>query len=524
PDSVEGGLSGDIEGGSLGYARGAAIGEMDEGQSRLFLDASGERSDGWVPVIQGRGAVDRPLTLSDFSAGERLEYDLGDDEVLTERIAAYQEDRGAGTLFARSEAQGAQASLALVRQPATGSLGWRIQGWVTGSNLVNTSAAVSLNRNAATLADDEFATPAIGVGFNAAVRGAQGGAFWELGVDARNYDGVARDLLYNQGVPTGEREGGGGQWIAGAYAEGSRRFGPFLAAAGVRLDGWENYDSSLVQTGTGPLDEHPANRGGLVPSGRVGLRYDLSPSLYLRTAAYSGFRPATLNELHRSFRVRNDVTESNADLSPERLYGAEAGLGGEGRIVWDADVFYNRLVDAVTNVTVGHGPGLFPLAGFVPAGGTLFERENAGSIEAYGVEGDGDVGLSPSLDLRAAFAYTHARVQGGSQAPQLTGLRPAETPTTVVTADLVWRAVSRPTLTGRLRYQSDAFDDDEDTRRIEGGTEVDARAEWRVRRDLSAFVAADNLLDVRLQTGRSAVGVVTYGPPLILRAGLDFRR
>src|ERR1700722_3404282 len=85
PDAVDGGLAADVEGGSLGYARAAGVAELDEAGSRGFLDASGERSDGWIPVIQGRGAVDRPLSLSDWSVGERWESDVG-GAVLSQRL------------------------------------------------------------------------------------------------------------------------------------------------------------------------------------------------------------------------------------------------------------------------------------------------------------------------------------------------------------------------------------------------------------------------------------------------------
>ena len=262
----------------------------------------------------------------------------------------------------------------------------------------------------------------------------------------------------------------------------------------------------------------------MVPTGRVGLRRDLSSEVYLRAAAYAGFRPATLNELHRSFRVGNDITLANTSLSPERLYGVEGGVGGQGPVTWGADLFYNRLANAVTNVTIGKGPGTFPLAGFVPAGGTLFQRENAGVVNAWGVEGDASYPLSSAFELRGGFAFTHARVDGGDQAPQLTGKRPAETPDAVATADLIWRATERLSLSGGLRYESDRFDDDQNTRRIDGGTGVDARADLRLSRGLGAFVAADNLTDANLQTGRSAAGVVTYDAPRVVRVGLVLRR
>jgi outer membrane receptor protein involved in Fe transport len=523
PAHIDGGFAGEVEGGSLGYARAAGIGEVDFGASRLFLDASGETSDGWIPVIQGRGAADRPLTLHDWSAAERLETDVN-GLLLSERIGGFDERRGAGSLFAGSEAQGVQGSLTLVEPPGDAQLGWRLQGWVSGSNLVNSTASVSANRNTATLANDQYATPALGAGFNAAVRQAGPDSSWELGLDVRDFDGESREHLYSLGKPTGDRVSGGGQAVAGVYAEGSRTIGGWLLTGGARIDGWEDYASKLIQTGASPLDQHPVDRSGVVPTGRIGLRRDLASKVYLRAAAYAGFRPATLNELHRSFRVGNDITLANTSLSPERLYGLEGGVGGQGPLTWDADLFYNRLANAVTNVTVGKGPGTFPLAGFVPAGGTLFERENAGVVNAWGVEGDASYPVSAAFELRAGFAFTHARVDGGDQAPQLTGKRPAETPDAVATADLVWRANDRLNLSGGLRYESDRFDDDQNTRRIDGGTGVDARAELRLSGGLVAFVAADNLTDANLQTGRSAAGVVTYDAPRVVRVGLVLRR
>ena len=291
-----------------------------------------------------------------------------------------------------------------------------------------------------------------------------------------------------------------------------------------RLDGWEAYSSQLIQSGTAPLDQHPADQSGVVPTGRLGIRQELTSDLYARAAVYAGFRPATLNELHRPFRVGNDVTEANAALTPEKLYGAEIGVGGERFVSWDADLFYNQLANAITNVTIGKGPATFPLAGFVPAGGTLFERENAGEINAVGVEGDAHRQFGRTLELRAAFTYTHARVDGGSTAPQLTGLRPAETPTATITAVATWKPIARLTLTGDVRYESARFDDDQNTRRIDAGTGVNGRAEWALTPALNVFLAADNIFDSNIETGRSAADIVTYDAPRIVRFGLTLRR
>ena len=81
--------------------------------------------------------------------------------------------------------------------------------------------------------------------------------------------------------------------------------------------------------GAATVVQRPADQGGALPTARFAIRRDLGGDLYARAAAYAGFRPATLNELDRPFRVGSDVTEANPALRPERLYGAEVGLGGD---------------------------------------------------------------------------------------------------------------------------------------------------------------------------------------------------
>ena len=101
------------------------------------------------------------------------------------------------------------------------------------------------------------------------------------------------------------------------------------------------------------LQEYPG-RDGFVPTARGGARYDLGNGEYLRVAGYIGFRAPTLNELYRPFRVGNDITQANANLRPEDLYGAEVGWGGVWESLhWDTTAFWNQLHNAIANVTIG---------------------------------------------------------------------------------------------------------------------------------------------------------------------------
>jgi vitamin B12 transporter len=276
------------------------------------------------------------------------------------------------------------------------------------------------------------------------------------------------------------------------------------------------------------LNQHTADRGGAEPTARLAPRRDLTDSFYARAATYAGFRPATLNELNRTFRVGNDVTEANPALRPERLYGADVGVGGAGAgWSWDATAFVNRLDDAVINVTLHTGPYTDPVEGVIPAGGTLYQRQNVDHIDAAGIETEARRRIGP-VDLTLAADYTRASVDGGGAAPQLTGKAPAETPRFTATASAAWRLSDRLRLSTEIRYETKRYDDDLNTRPLGDGAVVNARAEWRVRRDFAVFLAGDNLFDAALQTGRTAAsggvpGVVSYGPPRMVRVGLTFR-
>jgi outer membrane receptor protein involved in Fe transport len=515
----------DVSGGERESYRAA----LAAGGPGLLVTASAESSAGFTPVRAPQaGAADTPLDLRDASFAFRLQHAVGAAEGAV-RLGVYDERRGAGLAGANSEAQGASATFTLARQPQEGAPGWRLQAWMRASDFANSSVAVAANRSSTTPANEEYSTPAQGYGLNAAVQGKAGALGWEAGADARLTRGTEFEhFRFLNGRFTRNREAGGRTSIAGLYLDADWTGGPWLLTGGARVDAWRSSDAvrreTDLATGALTLDAHPAGSSGVTPTGRAGVRYSLTPELWLRAAAYAGFRPPTLNELHRPFRVGNDVTESNPSLKPERLQGVEGGLGGAGWARWDATVFYNRLVDPIANVTIGAGPATFPTAGFIPAGGVLRQRQNVGAIDAWGLEGEADGELPGALGWRAAFAYTHARVDGGSAAPQLTGKRPAQAPEFTATSGLDWRPLQALTLSAELRYESLRYEDDLNSRRLKPGLMVDARAGWRLAPATELYLAVDNLGDAKLATGQTADFVTSYDAPRMVRVGVSYSR
>ncbi|WP_439475896.1 TonB-dependent receptor [Brevundimonas sp.] len=517
-----------------GGGRLSASGATAVGPVRLVVSGLYETRDGYTPVRgPAAGAADTPLDLEVRSAALRADLPVA-EAVISLRAAAFEEDRGSGLAGARATASGNLLSATAAAAPRPDRPGWRLQAWRRESDLANTAVAVAADRATTTPANDQFETPATGWGLNAALRRTTvsgiGRAEWEFGADARFNEGETRERFRHMaGAFTRDRIAGGETSVVGAYAEGSSTIGPWLVAGGLRLDQWRNERGHRLErdlaTGFPTLDETDPDRSGEVVSARLGVRRAIGTGQALRLAAYTGFRPATLNELHRPFRVGNDLTEANASLEPERLTGVEAGWAWTGeRTSLTATVFWTEVEDAIVNVTVGAGPGVFPRAGFVPAGGVLRQRMNAGTIEATGLEIDGWFKVSDTLSARAAVSLTDARLDGGALAPQLTGLRPAQAPDWSATAGVDWRATDRLTLAADLRWESRRFDDDLNSRGLEAAATADLRAEWAVSPSALLWFAADNLFDAEVEVSETATGVTGFGPPRTFSLGVRLSR
>lgn len=511
-----------LEGGDRGYVRAAGAGEAANDAFSFTLAAAAQQDDGWVPVRDGRGAADAPIWSDSIAGISRVEWKDA-QRVLSVRLNGYSESRGAGLVGAESTSEGSSLSVTLAA-PA-GGFAWRVQAWAMASDLYNASVAVAPDRSTTTPANEQDETPAFGWGGNAALRwsGEQYGV--ELGADLRTADGETRERFsFVGGTFTRSRIAGGRTLTAGAYVEGWREAGPWLFTGGARADVYRAWDGSrverLIATGAPVLEFYPEDSETAAPTGRVGVRRDLG-DFYLRGAAYGGFRPPTLNELHRPFRVGNDVTEANAALDPERIAGVDAGFGFKiDGIAWEAGIFATRLEDAIVNVTLGAGPGTFPPGVFVPAGGAYRQRQNAGTIDAVGVEAEAGGEIGERLSWRAALNYTDAEFTSGP----LNGLRPAQTGEWNASMRLDWRPFEPTTLSAALAYESARFEDDQNSRELGAATVLDLRAEQTLFGGVSIFAALDNALDADVETAETADGVESLGPPRTLRAGLVLRR
>src|SRR4030095_4335141 len=103
------------------------------------------------------------------------------------------------------------------------------------------------------------------------------------------------------------------------------------------------------------------------------------------------FRAPTLNELYRSVRVGNVLTQANAGLKAERLTGGEGGASFtsfDRRLRVRGTFFWSEIARPIANVTLTVTPDLITR-----------RRQNLGRTLARGVELETEAHLTHRLML-----------------------------------------------------------------------------------------------------------------------------
>lgn len=488
--------------------------------------------EGDVPVhgsqggVGQRGAADVATHGRDRSLLINGQWAVAEGE-LSLLVGGYDSIRETGLKGATARSKGDQLSLAWTRQPTAKALGYRLQIWHKDSNLANRSVSVLPGRSGTSLANDQVKTPATGDGFNAAIRHQTPGSEWEIGLDARTGAGESREYYrYMSGAATRYRISGGENTLAGIYAQGTRTFARWTLTGAARIDDWKTSGAHRFErdltTGAPVLDLDLPSKQQTVGSGRLGLAYRVSPENALRAAIYNGFRPPSLNELYRPFRIGNDVTEANADLKPETLIGGEIGWRHTGgRFHFDADIFSNVVSDPITNVTLGIGPGTFPVAGFIPDGGAYRQRRNVGEIRAYGLEAQARYTVGDALTLNAALTATHARV--GKAEAAVNGKRPAEAPDYSASvgaqgqvAKLGWRA--------DWLFEGQSFEDDLNALPLKAYSKLNLALDYPLTARIRLGLRVDNAFDTAIQIQHSNSGTIGFDTGRMVTLNLSYRR
>lgn len=506
------------------------------GQGQLTISANYARGDGFTPIIESqRGDVDRQAEYEQAGLAVRYVAPLTDNTELQANVRAFTDDRERGFAFSENHNDGADASIRLVNRSDTGWQ-WSALGYVQIRNFDVSFGGVAADRNSVNRVFEQFNVPSTGLGARFEVRPPVGdNVELRIGGDWRRTEGETNENFFflDDDTPRRSRNAGGSTATYGAFVEASVQATEALTlTGGGRIDFWTIDDGfrkeiELINPFPGSVrtDAQFANRDGTEFTARGGFAFDATQQLTLRGAAYLGWRLPTLNELFRPFRVGPDATAANELLEPERVKGAELGLGWDNdTISFGITAFYNKLDDAVANVTLDNGPGLFPGVGFVSGAGVFRQRQNLDAIESKGIELDaafqGNLLNAVDFTLRAGYSYVDAEVESSGAALAVDGLRPAQIPEHSGFATLQIDGDDGSGFDLTARYIGNQFEDDQNTRRLDNAFTIDGRLAFAVNDSLLVEGRVENLFDARVEAAISSSNIIERAFPRTFWIGL----
>lgn len=502
-----------------------ALGDFGTGSGDFLVDrqttAGGVRvagavfaTDG-VPLVaaENRGAIDRDADARHQAAQLDWRTALNASTSLTVEARAFAETRGNGTPLQQNQSRETFLSATLAGRSAA-LPAWSGVVYAQRQGFESFFSSVAANRATETPASNQYDVPATAGGL--AFTGSWGAGpdqTTTAGIDARWVEGETREaFLFSAatGDFTRRRFAGGAQSFAGGFVHQTLALAPHWSlSADARLDYWRNAGGHRreIDAGTGAVlrDDHYAARDGVEFSPGLGVVAQLTSRLRFHASAFRAFRLPTLNEFYRPFRVGAVTTEANPDLGLETNTGGELGLEATpGAFTFSLAPFFNALDGAVTNTTTSPNQR---------------QRQNLARVVVQGVESAVEW-RHKALQIRAGYLGTDARVdRARGTAAALVGRRLPQVPRHTVTGSVRW-TVEKLTLGAQFRWTSAQFEDDENLLPLAAAVVVDLQAAYRVGNRGEAFLAIENLGDTRVETGRSADGLVNVGPPRWARGGV----
>ncbi|MEX1115541.1 MAG: TonB-dependent receptor [Akkermansiaceae bacterium] len=513
--------------GSQGTFSGATSHQMTDAEKTraVSFSAFGLHSDGFYAVDRSqRGPIDRKLDI-DLAGGE-LKFALLAAPGLTVEpmISYYTEERGNGTPLAGNSTEAWDLALRVTSE--NGDASWQALAWHQRREFESAFSSVAEDRASEILALDQFDVPGRGTG-GAFTWKWDGGEKWSVtsGVDARFVTGET-----NEDAGTfRRREAGGEQAFLGIFtAAGFRPDDATAVDASVRLDAWQLTDGRRIEiaplTGLPLRTDYQEDRDGIEPSAALELTRDLRDDLQAHISLGSGFRLPTLNELHRPFRVRNDIVEANPELDPERFFSIESGIDWNPTASFDmrAAVFHHWISDAIANVPVTDPAEIAAIFGFIPPGGTASQRRNVDEARVLGVQADMEWRPQDAVSLVLSGIWSETEFSESSDQPLLDGKPFPQAPDLRLIASAEWRVTEPFTVFGGVEYGASQFDDALATREIPDYTSVRIGASWQTEAAIYQ-VRVENLFDEEIQTGLSGDGIRTYAAPRSIWVGAEWR-
>ena len=527
------GLRARLISGSHGTNAVSGVGEFVSEDATLAARVAGStlQSDGFYGLrARQRGAVDRPLDLLTHGAEVRAVWRPTGNFTIEPTLSYYDEERGNGTVLSRNASEALDLSLRVTRESPLST--WQGVAYYQRREFESLFAAVDAARGSEVPALNQFDVPGEGAGGSlTATLDTRSGAEVILGADLRHLRGETNELAgFVNGAFLRRRRAGGSQFTGGLFARAAYETEGGLGLEGsARIDFWNLRDGERVErrpvTGAVLREDRFRDREGFEPSLSVALSRPLSDTVRVRASAGTAFRLPSINELYRPFRVRNDITEANPGLNPERFVSVEAGVEWKpgDNFSLDVSLFHHWIHDAVANVPVTDPVEAASIAGFVPPGGSVAQRRNVEAARVWGVESRARWSPTPCLAFTLRHLLSQSEFVESPDQKLLEGKGFPQAPSHRLVAGVEVDPAAWLSLFAEIDVSSGQFDDALETRYLGSWWSVRLGGRVALNQNISLQARVENLFDEEIPTGLSSSGLQSTGLPRSLWLNVNCR-
>jgi len=415
--SIEGKVSADY--GTYNTMRGQLYlaGRLNPESDKGFywnLSSFYRQSDGYMTASEADQLANPYLVESDlmeWAATAKLGYDFNTNNSLELSLLYYDDDRATGEKVYQPEGNNREHDTYHVRANYTGEknkLKWNIHLFYLNEDYKRISEWMKDDYTFYKVLSTRTDLGALSsLSYHLSLQTITAGVDLKQGsVDAKDEYYTSTDIVFNRGKMN----------TLGLFVQDEIRLlqEKLTIIAGLRFDyakffdgGFEIQDPTAETTfmlayHNGNLSED--NWNALSP--KISAQYEFTKDYRIYASYAKGFRPAVLDDMCRSGRIRGGFKVADPSLQPEYLNNFE--IGGDAR-------FFNRLrisVSAYYSIGedfmyyVNTGDSLDLGFGLRP----IIKASNISEVEIYGLEIEANYLLSDNIILKANYAYAHSQI------------------------------------------------------------------------------------------------------------------
>ena len=485
---------------------------------KLNLALFGEafKTDGYFivsPTI--RGIADTRAASNHRALTLRTGFEFDDNNAIFVSGSLYDQNRKNGTVLQTNDT--ANESVAVRGQFLTpDKSNWTISLYGNQQRYHQIFTGVAANRATEALARTQF-TPVHDAGLRINWSNATNGIHTLFaGFEVRGVRGTSDETVFANNRATTFVSAGGRQRRIGFFAQDYISINKHWALViSGRFDQWRDSSAASVSRAlaTGivtPTFFAPRSVNAFNP--RIALEFKPVANVILRASGYRAFRAPTLNELYRSFRVGDTLTQSNNALTAERLTGGEAGMNWNisSRVITRLTGYYTEIVNPISNFTISTTPTLITR-----------QRRNLGRTRSSGIEVEFEAKVTNQIRFSSGYIYSNAIVKRAPQDLTLVGLQIPQVPRQQFTMQASYDDPRYVNAALQFRASSRQFDDDRNTLPLNSYALIDATISRRLGKYFEGFFAVQNLLNKQFVVARTPLE--NFGMPRMFRGGLRIR-